>query len=413
MNGHLHGSGTSAPRDLRTERLLATILFGLLILGCIWILLPFATALLWAVILCFATWTIYTQLREALGGRRNLAALLLTLLQLVVIVIPMAAVVIGLREYAATIEDLLRQLAARELPAVPPWVAGLPFVGGEIARQWDYLRGDSAQLFELMRLQVAPLTRGLIDAGMAFGGGLLQLLLSVITSFFLYRDGEYVAQEMRTALTRIGGQRAERMLIIAGNTVRGVIYGVIGTSLAQAMLSALGFWVAGVPAPLLLGLLTFLLAPLPMGTPLVWGGAAIWLFNEGQVMAAVGMVIWGGVFVSTIDNILRPIIIGAGARLPFMLVLLGVVGGLLAFGLIGLFFGPTLLALGYNLLREWTQSAPEADAPLAPAVASPGPVAAAATPAPQDPIPKSPAGGPPTASTHAIPDPGHDTEEPS
>jgi len=410
VTGEIHGTHPNPQRDPRTERLLATILFGLLILGCIWILLPFATALVWAVVLCFSTWTIYTQLREMLGGRRNLAALLMTLLQAMVIVMPVAVVVIGLREYADGIEDMLRQLAGRELPAAPAWVAGLPLFGDEIVGQWDYLRADSARLVELVRQQVAPLMRGLIDAGLAFGGGLLQLLLSVLTSFFLYRDGEFVAEEMRTALTRIGGRRGERMLELAGHTIRSVVYGVIGTALAQATLAAIGFWVAGVPGPLILGLLTFLLSPLPMGSPLVWGGATLWLLNEGDLVAAAGMVIWGTFFVSTIDNVLRPIIIGAGSSLPFMLVLLGVVGGLLAFGLIGIFLGPTLLALGYNLLREWTQSDPHFQTHHPPSAGRPPPAAAPSTP---NPSPTAQAGGAAAAPVNAIPDPGHDTEEPS
>lgn len=413
MNGETTGQRPQAPRDPRTERLLATILFGLLILGCIWILLPFATALVWAVVLCFSTWTIYTQLREALGGRRNLAALLMTLLQAVVIFMPVAVVVLGLREHADGIEEMLRQLASRELPTAPAWVAGLPLFGDELVQQWDYFRGDSARLLELVRLQVAPLTRGLIDAGLAFGGGLLQLLLSVITSFFLYRDGEFVAQQLRTALTRIGGARGERMLNLAGDTVRSVIYGVIGTALAQATLAALGFWVAGVPGPLVLGLLTFFLSPLPMGSPLVWGGATIWLVNQGDYAAAVGMVIWGTFFVSTIDNVLRPIIIGAGSSLPFMLVLLGVVGGLLAFGLIGIFLGPTMLALGYNLLREWTHSAPHAAGHPQPTTSPMNEHAHPAAVPDAHPTPSSPKGGSAATSANAIPDPGHDTEEPS
>jgi predicted PurR-regulated permease PerM len=241
------------------------------------------------------------------------------------------------------------------------------------------------------------------------------LLLSVLTSFFLYRDGEFVAQQMRTALTRIGGQRAERMLNIAGDTVRSVIYGVIGTALAQATLAGLGFWVAGVPGPILLALLTFLLSPLPMGSPIVWGGATIWLLNEGDYVTAVGMVIWGAFFVSTIDNVLRPIIIGAGSSLPFMLVLLGVVGGLLGFGLIGLFLGPTLLALGHNLLREWTHSAPGMRVAEGPAPAGAQAAAAAGRAAPVIPTATGDPGAAPPGprASNAIPDPGHDTEEPS
>lgn len=341
--------------NLRLETLLALTLLGLLGLGCILVLLPFASALIWACVLCFSTWGLYVRLVEGLNGRASLAALLMTLLQAVIIVLPVAVVVSGLREHADIIERTLRQIAYQTPPEAPDWLKRLPFVGHELVAQWDYFRSDSSHLVEMLRRQIAPMTRGLLDAGLAFGGGLLYLLLSVVTSFFLYRDGEFAATELRAALHRIGGERADHLLQLAANTVQSVVYGLIGTALAQATLAALGFWVGGVPGPIFLGVLTFFTSPLPFGPPLIWGGAGLWLYSEGHLWAAIGVSLWGLCFVSTIDNVLKPIIIGRGSSLPFMLVLLGVIGGVMSFGVIGVFLGPTLLALGYNLLREWTQ----------------------------------------------------------
>jgi predicted PurR-regulated permease PerM len=418
-----------APRSLRTERMLANALLGVLVLGCVWVLLPFGSALVWAVVLCFSTWGIYTQLRESLGGRRSLAALLMTLLQAVVIVVPVAVVVMGLRDHVDALERLLRHLTYKDIPGLPDWVVGLPLVGDEIHAQWDYLRTDSARLVELVRRQLGPMSSGLVDAGLAFGGGILQLLLSVLASFFLYRDGEFAAGELRTALQRIGGSRAERMVDLAGDTVRSVVYGLVGTALAQATLAALGFWVAGVPGAIFLGVLTFFSSPLPFGPPLVWAGASLWLYGQGDYLAAVGIFLWGLFFVSTIDNIIKPIIIGAGSRLPFMLVLLGVIGGVMGFGVIGVFLGPTLLALGYNLLLEWTRNSPHhghARAPGEHHAAAHAHQAGTASHRGVDPepdaSPHSPDGATAAAAARSsssggahrlIPDPGHDTEEPT
>lgn len=148
--------------------------------------------------------------------------------------------------------------------------------------------------------------------------------------------------------------RAAYLLGIARTTVTGVIYGILGTGLAQGVLATAGFAVAGVPGAVLLGVATFFLSVVPVGPPLVWTGAVIWLFQQGEPGWAIFVAAWGFLVVSTVDNVIMPFIISRGARLPFAVVLLGVLGGLLAFGVIGVFLGPTLLAVGYRLATEWT-----------------------------------------------------------
>jgi predicted PurR-regulated permease PerM len=132
-----------------------------------------------------------------------------------------------------------------------------------------------------------------------------------------------------------------------------VIYGIVGTGLAQGVAAAIGFLIAGVPGAPLLGFITFFLSIVPVGPPLLWIGATVWLFNQGQPGWAVFMAVWGFFVVSGIDNIVKPLLISRGTKLPFVLVLLGVLGGILAFGFIGIFLGPTLLAVGFNLARRW------------------------------------------------------------
>jgi predicted PurR-regulated permease PerM len=144
------------------------------------------------------------------------------------------------------------------------------------------------------------------------------------------------------------------VLTTVSRTVRGVMYGMLGTALAQALVAVVGFLIAGVPAVPLLGIGTFLFSLVPVGPPLIWGGAALWLFDQGRPGWGVFMLLWGFFLISGVDNVVKPLLISRGSSLPFLLVLLGVLGGVMAFGFVGLFIGPTLLAVGYSLLRNWT-----------------------------------------------------------
>jgi predicted PurR-regulated permease PerM len=180
------------------------------------------------------------------------------------------------------------------------------------------------------------------------------LTLSVFATFYLYRDGIVVAARFRAGMERIAGQRAHTLIDLAARTVKGVVYGILGTALAQGAAATIGFSIAGVPGPVFLGLLTSVVSIVPAGPPLLWIPAAIWLLQEGSPAWAAFMALWGFFAISGIDNVVRPYLISQGAALPFLLVLLGVIGGLLAFGFIGVFLGPTLLAVGFALVREWT-----------------------------------------------------------
>jgi predicted PurR-regulated permease PerM len=175
----------------------------------------------------------------------------------------------------------------------------------------------------------------------------------VLIAYFLYRDGDAATLRLRAAVDRIAPKRGRRLLEVAGGTTRSVVYGILGTALAQGVLMAIGLWIAGFEAAPLLGLVTFFLSPVPIGPPLVWIPAAIWLFSHDQTGMGVFMLVWGTVVVSTVDNFLKPIIISRGSNLPFLPVMLGILGGVVAFGLIGVFLGPVLLALALALLNEW------------------------------------------------------------
>ncbi|MEI2722746.1 MAG: AI-2E family transporter [Verrucomicrobiota bacterium] len=192
----------------------------------------------------------------------------------------------------------------------------------------------------------------MLRGGLALGRGLLELALSILIAFFLFRDGGKAAERLSAAVVRIAGERGQHLLEVAGHTVRGVVYGILGTALVQAVIAGIGFLIAGVPGAGVLALLTFFLSVVPVGPPLIWLPAALWLFHQGSTGWGIFMLIWG-VGVSSVDNFVKPWLISQGSAMPFLLIFFGVLGGALAFGFIGVFIGPTLLAVGYRLVAEW------------------------------------------------------------
>jgi predicted PurR-regulated permease PerM len=341
---------------LRTENLLALAALALLLASGFIVLAPFISALLWAVVVVFSTWGFYTRLLGFLGGRTILAAMVMTLLLTAVLVVPFVAVGMSVGENLETVTAAIRGLLADGVPQAPEWVRRLPLVGATLTEYWTNARADSTQLLAWLQAQAGPASRWLLGRGVAFGQGLLQVVLSVLTAFFLYRDGPHVVTRLQLGLERIAGERAHRLLRVAGTTIRGVVYGIVGTALAQGAVATVGFSLAGIPGPLFLGALTCVLSLIPMGPPLVWIPSVFWLFNQGQTSWGVFLLIWGFFCISGIDNIVKPYLISQESALPFLLVLLGVVGGVLAFGFIGVFLGPVILAVCFALMREWTHT---------------------------------------------------------
>jgi predicted PurR-regulated permease PerM len=199
---------------------------------------------------------------------------------------------------------------------------------------------------------------GLIAAGLAVGQGVTQILLSAFLAFFLLRDAPELSIRLGVAVERLAGERGKHLIKVAGDTVRGVVFGILGTAIAQALVAGLGFWIAGVPGVVLLAVLTFFFAVVPFGPPLIWVPAALWLFAQEKPGLGVFMLVWGLLGVSSVDNFLRPYLISQGSKMPFILIFCGVIGGALAFGLVGVFLGPTLLAVVFRLIEEWSSSHP-------------------------------------------------------
>jgi len=341
----------------RSDRFLAILALTLLGAGCVLVLWPFLTALIWAAILVSTSWPALRRLDRLVGERRTLAATLMTLLVTVVLLGPIAAVALALADNVAELSRAATALVKDGLPDAPAWLASLPLLGQTLHDYWQQFAHDGHRLVAELEKLAKPAQAAGLAGGRIVGRGVLDMGLSVFLAFFFFLHGEALARRLRIALERLTGARATHLLGIMRDTVSGVIYGILGTGLAQGVLAAIGFVIAGVPGAVLLGGATFFLSVVPVGPPLVWGGAAIWLFQQGQPGWAAFVAVWGFFVVSTVDNVIKPFIISRGANLPFAIVFLGVLGGVLAFGVIGAFLGPTLLAVGYRLATEWTTEA--------------------------------------------------------
>lgn len=338
------------------EQILGITALVALAVGCAVVIWPFLTAIMGAAVLCSSTWPIYRKYESALGGRRTLAAALMTLTISLVLVAPFAILVATLAESVAGLVASLGQIVEHGLSAPPAWIIDIPVVGQSLRAYWLSLMRDAPAFAAALGTVTGPATGAAVAGGALLGRVLLELSLSVFIAFFLYLHGRQMAAYVHQSSQRILGDRAQHLLTLIGLTVNGVIYGLIGTALAQGLLAALGFWIAGVPLALLLGFLTFLLSFAPAGPPLVWGAVALWLLFKGAIGWGIFVAVWGALLVSTIDNIVRPYILSQSSNLPVVLGLFGFIGGILAFGVIGIFVGPVLLAIGYSLFLEWSSN---------------------------------------------------------
>ena len=347
--------------DRRIGKNLASIgAIALLVIGCLYVLRPFLAAILFAAAVVISSWPLYLFLVGRMHGRRSLAALTLTLTLTLLVIVPIGLVAYNLADDMGHLYDQIK-LAVESGHVEPPgWIRRLPVIGDWLFGYVRDLVSSREQMMAVAKELLEPARRYLLGGGILLGTGVAQMSLAAFVAFFLYRDGQALLRAIGVAMERIIGESAPRIAGTVSQTVRGVMYGLLGTALAQAAVAALGFAIAGVPGVLLLGFATFVMSLVPVGPPIIWGGAAIWLFNQGQTGWGVFMLVWGLILISGVDNVVKPMLISRGSDLPFLLVLLGVLGGVIGFGFVGLFIGPVLLAVGYSLVRVWTGVEPAA-----------------------------------------------------
>lgn len=343
---------------MMAERILMGLLLGGIAIGCAKVLLPFFSAILWAAILTFTTWPLYQWLRQHLPLGRSGASVLMLVIVAATVALPIAVAVPGGADDANELRALVQRALAAGLPGPPPWLREVPILGPTISDLWATWAADIDAMVAAFKPYFGIVAEFGLSLLLGLANGVLGFLLALFVAFFFYASGEPLAAHTVAVLRRIAGSQADRLIAVTGATTRGVVYGILGTALVQGLLTALGLWASGVPRPLLLGVIAGALSVLPIGAPVVWIPAGLWLLARDHTAWGIFLLVYGTVAISGSDSVIRPFVIARGARLPFLLTMLGVLGGGLAFGLLGVFVGPVLLGVGYTLVVEYARVPP-------------------------------------------------------
>ena len=341
----------------QNERAMAAALAVGLAVGCTVVLLPFLSAILWGAILVFTTWPLFAHLRNALRARLRLgnrtAAGIMVALTAILIVLPVALAAPAGADDANALRHAFVTTLEAGLPGAPTWLYAVPLIGPTITEYWNSWAADLSAMVAFFSPYFGMVAESGLKLLLGIAGGILQFLLALVVAFFFWSSGDTLKIYLDRITQRILGPRANRLIAVTGATVRGVVFGILGTAIVQGVLTTIGLYVSGVPRPLLLGLVAGLLSVLPIGSPLVWIPSFLWLLGTGHTAWGVVLGLYGLFIISGSDNVIRPWFIARGAQLPFLLTILGVLGGALAFGLLGIFLGPVLLGVGYTVAMEF------------------------------------------------------------
>jgi predicted PurR-regulated permease PerM len=341
-------------RDL-TRTVLAVLFIGGLLAFSLWILRPFLASLIWAVMLVVASWPLMRAAQLVLWGQRWLAVTVMTLALLLLLIVPFTAAVVTIVANADTLGGWVKALGEYTVPPPPAWLGSLPVIGQQGVQLWQELTSAGA---EPLMANIVPYAGGLMKWFIAQVGNLgvvfIEFLLTAVFVAILFARGEQVGAWVRRFGQRLGGESGDNAVLLSAQAIRGVAIGVVVTALVQALVGGLGLVIAGVPFAAILMALMFMLSVAQIGAVPVLIPAVIWLYWRDDVVWGTFLLVVT-VVVGTLDNILRPILIKKGANLPLLLVFTGVIGGLIAFGLIGIFVGPMVLAVTYTLLSAWIE----------------------------------------------------------
>ena len=349
---------TDLRRDL-TRTVLAVLFTFALIAASFWILRPFLAAIIWSTMIVVSTWPIMLVIQHRLWNKRALAVTVMTAALLLVFVAPFSAAIGTIVANADEIAGWVKGLSGLTLPPPPGLVEQIPFVGAKVAAVWrDYATKGFTEIAQIVAPYAGQITRWFAAEVGSFGLVSVQFLLTVIISAILYTTGEDVARWVRRFGRRLAGDRGDDVVRLAGQAIRGVALGVVVTALVQSLLGGIGLAIAGVPFAAVLTAVMFMLALAQIGAVPVLVCALAWLWWKDQTAWFVVLLVWT-LIVGSMDNVLRPILIKKGADLPLLLIFAGVIGGLFAFGLLGLFVGPVILAVTYMLLDAWVAEAPD------------------------------------------------------
>ena len=341
------------PRPDLARYTLGVLTLVTLIIASLWTLRPFLGATIWAAMLVVATWPALLWFQAKLWGRRSLAVTAMVVILLLLFVLPVTAAITTIAAHTDDAIAAVKSLTASGLPALPDWIATLPYVGPKAVGMWnEVLASGVAGLQEKVTPYARDVGAWLFAQAGVVGALTLQFLLTVIVAAIMYAQGETAASKIRRFGRRLGGERGEDSVVLAGKAIRGVALGVGVTAIVQSVLGGIGLAIAGVPFATLLTAVIFILCIVQVGPILVLAPAVGWLFYTGETAWGIFLLVWT-LIVGTMDNFLRPFLIKRSADLPLLLIFAGVIGGLLGFGLVGIFVGPVMLAVSYTLIDAW------------------------------------------------------------
>jgi predicted PurR-regulated permease PerM len=336
-----------------TPRIMVSLLLGgLLILGYI-VLQPFIVPVAWAMIIAYATWPLFSRLQKQFNTHKNISALLMTLLLTTAFVLPTLWMLSLLHDEAKVAFVEISSRIKQTPPEIPQYIKTIPWFGHWLTGLVAQITADPSAFQDKASLWISEGSNQLISILGDVGRNAAKLGFALITLFFLFRDGEQLLSQVHQVLYRFLGARIDNYVTAVGQMTRAVVWGLIATAIAQGVVAGFGYWWTGIPAPVLCGALTTLVALIPFGAPFAWVTLAGFLLLEGHYLNGVILLLWGSLAVSSVDNIVRPMVISNATRIPFLLVMFGVLGGLTAFGLVGLFLGPVILAILMAIWQEW------------------------------------------------------------
>ena len=313
----------------------------------------FIVPVLWAAIIAYITWPLYHSVQKLCGPRPTLSATLMISMVVLVVGIPLTFAIFMLQHEGRNLfYELQKQVFSGHLD-VPQFIRDLPIIGKEVTRTLKEINTDPNSIIQ----NVSGWFQSHLNYGRLvlseISKNIFKLCFAVMSLFFFYRDGQTILNQVSKALEMVIGPRIHHYLDTISETTRAVVYGVGLTAIAQALLAGLSYFVAGVPNPMVLTIVTFIFALIPFGPPVAYSAVSLWLFSQGQTIEAIGVMVWGVCVVSTADNVIRPLVISGATQIPFLLIMFGVLGGLASFGMVGLFVGPVILAVLLAIWREW------------------------------------------------------------
>lgn len=340
-------------KELVIQRLLAITLLIILVILCFQVVKFFIVPALWAAIIAYVTFPIYTFFHKKVKFSPDFSAAIMTVSITLLIGIPLIIGVFVLQQEAISLYTTLVRRIKVGYVDLPDGIKNLPVIGQQIKDMlWEINKDPEGSMATFKAWIQSHLYYGKIALDVMLSS-LAKLGMALMTLFFFYRDGISLIKQIRQALRNIIGNRIDGYIDSVGATTQAVVYGIGLTALAQALLAGIGYYFAGAPNPILLTLLTFAIALIPFGTPFAWGGVSVWLLTQGHTTEGIGLALWGMLVISWVDNLIRPIVISGATKIPFIIIFIGVLGGLTAFGFVGLFIGPVVLAIGLAIWREW------------------------------------------------------------